>query len=1041
MLTNFSNCIEQEYVWIDETLLEAKKTLAEQDMWLLPRTPSQKKKYLDVMRKKSNYSQYCTCVNGVKSSLSIPVAALDSHFVHNSDRCLKHWESSADGLARENGLVKTNCELFTDAQNRKVCASPNCKLTADSKYMEVAGSNTTDQAEHVTPKVLVLGETVLGELGSNGLTTVNSCRTDRNGMGSGHGEVGIQEQSTKHIFNCICDNTCKECSLLIYRKTGATTDSTKETYDPKDSRKSLVVCEASLQKLLQNGESVPQRVDKKLDSSRDVNGCEQFQCENIPEDDQAMQFYKTFNSTDSIVDITNEQSRRCSGETNVGHASIIVLVKDHLSTEKSEIAESISDCSTSDSNSLSNDCSRSLFAPQKSFNCDKSYERFSDKYHISSVCSSDCSGSVYEAVPYEAEELLNASELDPLVEKSNKRVLKTGDCRNSSGGTLPRVSPNNEAMPPSNGNNSISDHLFSMCCTLSPNEQNKKKVFRSDKISSSDSSTSFDSESLKADGEVDQDNEIEENTTFGENSKLINSARKSRRSSHARISSKHPKFKRMSIVSTGRKSLSQCRLSVAEAKHGNISKPGLFASAKKHLFKSTKMSVSQPAKDGIVGRESNLQSMAVRDIGAKSKLKYSQAPVMKRNSGCMNKAAIVSSKEINKNIVKDNSSKHLKEATALNPSRSRIQQLQKLFSPKPEVKRTSVGKLKKWKVEEGSALHLKGTPSKKCSTIMQCFSPRRSSDQNQLPAKSKKLPLRHPIGKNSTDSQDRKNSHQLEAPIKVSDLMARRGLFQKFQAHVSPSPKAKSKLNLDLTKQSKEMQISSKNNSSKNFDKKQVQNGSSMVSNESPNQSPSVKLKPMFLTKKLQDAANSLVDIENNALGYQVLKDTTVPHTLSTVCIPFVDMQSDTESDVCLVGDNSLGCKQLDNLSLNGKKFDLPAPSYNKPVVFKKPALPTKYLFAKVPSFENYDISDIRSDDESDEESMPKKRVPEWAQGNQLMALLINFHYNPINIEALFGQIHPPNLNEMFKEKKPRFDKRTSSANWEHPFDLKSYVI
>ena len=50
------------------------------------------------------------------------------------------------------------------------------------------------------------------------------------------------------------------------------------------------------------------------------------------------------------------------------------------------------------------------------------------------------------------------------------------------------------------------------------------------------------------------------------------------------------------------------------------------------------------------------------------------------------------------------------------------------------------------------------------------------------------------------------------------------------------------------------------------------------------------------------------------------MKDTAVPNSLSNICIPFVDMQSDTESDVCLVGDNSLGCKQLDNLSLNGKK-------------------------------------------------------------------------------------------------------------------------
>ena len=62
------------------------------------------------------------------------------------------------------------------------------------------------------------------------------------------------------------------------------------------------------------------------------------------------------------------------------------------------------------------------------------------------------------------------------------------------------------------------------------------------------------------------------------------------------------------------------------------------------------------------------------------------------------------------------------------------------------------------------------------------------------------------------------------------------------------------------------------------------------------------------------------------------------------------------------------------------------------------------------------------------------------------MSTLIDFHYNPIDVVALFGPIHPPDLNVMFAEKKPRFDKRTSSANWEHPMyssslDLARYTM
>jgi len=36
-----------------------------------------------------------------------------------------------------------------------------------------------------------------------------------------------------------------------------------------------------------------------------------------------------------------------------------------------------------------------------------------------------------------------------------------------------------------------------------------------------------------------------------------------------------------------------------------------------------------------------------------------------------------------------------------------------------------------------------------------------------------------------------------------------------------------------------------------------------------------------------------------------------------------------------------------------------------------------------------------------------------------------------VDVLQLFGDIEPPDLNVMFDVKRPRFDKRTSSANWE----------
>jgi len=47
------------------------------------------------------------------------------------------------------------------------------------------------------------------------------------------------------------------------------------------------------------------------------------------------------------------------------------------------------------------------------------------------------------------------------------------------------------------------------------------------------------------------------------------------------------------------------------------------------------------------------------------------------------------------------------------------------------------------------------------------------------------------------------------------------------------------------------------------------------------------------------------------------------------------------------------------------------------------------------------------------------------------MSLLLHFQHHPLNIVRLFGHIQPPDLNVMFDVKRPRFDKRTSSANWE----------
>ncbi|NXU22097.1 INCE protein, partial [Thalassarche chlororhynchos] len=80
----------------------------------------------------------------------------------------------------------------------------------------------------------------------------------------------------------------------------------------------------------------------------------------------------------------------------------------------------------------------------------------------------------------------------------------------------------------------------------------------------------------------------------------------------------------------------------------------------------------------------------------------------------------------------------------------------------------------------------------------------------------------------------------------------------------------------------------------------------------------------------------------------------------------------------------------------------------------------------------NYGL-DLNSDDSTDDESQPRKPIPAWAAGNQLSQAVIRQYYNPPNVDALFGVIASPKLEDIFYKSKPRYFKRTSSAVWSSP--------
>ncbi|NXT12168.1 INCE protein, partial [Prunella fulvescens] len=85
------------------------------------------------------------------------------------------------------------------------------------------------------------------------------------------------------------------------------------------------------------------------------------------------------------------------------------------------------------------------------------------------------------------------------------------------------------------------------------------------------------------------------------------------------------------------------------------------------------------------------------------------------------------------------------------------------------------------------------------------------------------------------------------------------------------------------------------------------------------------------------------------------------------------------------------------------------------------------------PADENSYGLDLNSDDSTDDESNPRKPIPAWADGAQLQQAIVHQYYHPVDLDALFGAIPSPKLEDIFYKNKPRYFKRTSSAVWHSP--------
>jgi hypothetical protein len=92
------------------------------------------------------------------------------------------------------------------------------------------------------------------------------------------------------------------------------------------------------------------------------------------------------------------------------------------------------------------------------------------------------------------------------------------------------------------------------------------------------------------------------------------------------------------------------------------------------------------------------------------------------------------------------------------------------------------------------------------------------------------------------------------------------------------------------------------------------------------------------------------------------------------------------------------------------------------------------YTYSKK-AIESYDISDLCSEDETDDEEQPIKPIPAWARDPLLIRKATEQSRSMINFTKLFKESAKNEiiLENIFKIKRKNFNQRSSSANWSSP--------
>ena len=151
---------------------------------------------------------------------------------------------------------------------------------------------------------------------------------------------------------------------------------------------------------------------------------------------------------------------------------------------------------------------------------------------------------------------------------------------------------------------------------------------------------------------------------------------------------------------------------------------------------------------------------------------------------------------------------------------------------------------------------------------------------------------------------------------------------------------------------------------------------------------------------------------------------------------------SATEDETTDIKETTSNCTFIKDIGNKALSSTFIKPAANAPTAGKAIAQPPENVESSVA--ESYDISDLRSDDEDEDETPTQhKKIPIWASGHDFMRAIKNQYSVGIRtrentIKGLFSSIETNvSLKDVFREREKhvskKYERRTSSACWSSP--------